>query len=197
MHSKLRASITAVVATLFILVAAQAALAGPITFNTTGVFNNIPAGSGCTGNGTNQLICNDGRQITFVGTTNGSFNSPIGTFQYTNIAASTAVGPIIPAGITFTLTINQLVPTPGTGTFVGTFLVEANGVASFNVLRFDRHTLRIGEVPYYMVDIHVPGANLFGGVDPIPEPGTMLLLGTGLAGVVGAVRKRRKTDQQE
>jgi hypothetical protein len=50
---------------------------------------------------------------------------------------------------------------------------------------------RFGDVPFGVVEVTGQGTA------PIPEPTTMLLLGTGLAGVATKVRKRRKAQKGE
>lgn len=42
-----------------------------------------------------------------------------------------------------------------------------------------------------------PGGEIRGQLQAVPEPVTLLLLGSGLAGVAMKVRKRRQTDKSE
>lgn len=96
---------------------------------------------------------------------------------------------------TYTATVSGVVSTPNVGGVRITFnnptqnftFSNANGSGSFSV-----------ELANLFVQSGDSGnltAGLFGNQNPaaaVPEPATMLLLGTGLAGVAARIRKRRK-----
>jgi hypothetical protein len=199
MKGFLKPLITTAAVVMVIAFANIGAKADTVTFSTDARFNGLAFGT---------PVIIGGVQLSFQNIVASSVNAPsntsLGEIVVSCVGGGTACAPVNIAGTSFDIRITQTVPSAGNALITSTLSGTIGGDASSGTgITFTVTSATIGGVTYTILNnplalVPVTTNNGHTSIQAavtsttIPEPTTMLLLGTGLAGIAARMRKRRK-----